>query len=99
VTIDIAILISGISAAFAIFFGLMGRKRTEKADTKADATEITTVRVNLENIMKGVDEIKGELSHMKEDMILVREKATVALETATSTRKRLDDHILKGEKE
>ena len=52
-TIEVALLISGISVAFGIFAGISNIRRNQKIDDKKDATEMTTVIVKLENIRPG----------------------------------------------
>ena len=49
-TIEVALLISGVSVAFGIFAGISNLRRNQKLDDKRDATEMTTVIVKLENI-------------------------------------------------
>ena len=53
-TIEISLLLSGVSVAFAIFFGICSKQRNEKKDTQEDAeqraTTDTMVMVKLENI-------------------------------------------------
>ena len=53
-TIELSLLLSGVSVAFAIFFGICSKQRNEKKDTQEDAeqraTTDTMVMVKLENI-------------------------------------------------
>ena len=55
-------LISGVSVAFAIFFGICSKQRNEKKDTQEDAeqraTTDTMVMVKLENIADDLKDIK-----------------------------------------
>lgn len=67
-TIEVALLISVISVAFGIWSGVTNIKRNEKNDTKADATELTTVIVKLENIGNDISEIKNDMKNVKDDM-------------------------------
>ena len=67
-TIEIALLISGVSLAFGIYQGVSNLRRNNKADDKNDATQLTTVIVKLENIGNDVSEIKSDMRNVKEDM-------------------------------
>ena len=55
-TIEIAILISGVSLAFGLYQGIVNLKRNNDLDVKRDVSEMTTVIVKLENIGNGITE-------------------------------------------
>lgn len=63
-TIELSLLLSGVSVAFAIFFGICSKQRNEKKDTQEDAeqraTTDTMVMVKLENIADDLKDIKRE---------------------------------------
>lgn len=61
-TIEVAILISGLSLAFAIYQGIANIRRNQKADDKNEASQLTTVIVKLDHIVTCVTEIKTELT-------------------------------------
>ena len=67
-TIEAALLISGISVTFGIYQGVSNLKRNERTEAKNDASELTTVIVKLENIGDGIKEIKSELGNIKQDI-------------------------------
>lgn len=67
-TIEIALLISGVSLAFGIYQGITNMRRNNRTDDKSEATQLTTVIVKLENIGNDVSEIKGDMRNVKEDM-------------------------------
>lgn len=67
-TVEVALVISVISVMFGIWSGVTNIKRNERNDTKADASELTTVIVKLENIGTGITEIKTEMGNVKDDM-------------------------------
>ena len=67
-TIEVALVISIISVVFGIWSGVTNIKRNEKNDTKANATELTTVIVKLENIGNDISEIKNDMRNVKDDM-------------------------------
>lgn len=91
-TIEVALLISGVSLAFAIFQGVSNMRRNNKQDDKKDAAQLTTVIVKLENINDGVTEIKNDLKNIKDDIKEFREwKAT-----ATQQIKALEKNVFKN---
>lgn len=90
-TIEIALLISGISLAFGIYQGITTLKRNSKVDVKNDASELTTVIVKLENIGAGITEIKSEMTNVKNDIKENRERIIKVEESAKQAHKRLDE--------
>ena len=89
-TVEVALVISIISVVFGIWSGVTNIKRNEKNDTKADATEMTTVIVKLENIGIGISEIKNEMTNVKNDIKESRERLIKVEESAKQAHKRLD---------
>lgn len=90
-TIEVALLISGVSVAFGIFAGIFNIRRNQKIDDKKDATEMTTVIVKLENIGNGITEIKSEINNVKNDIKEDRERIIRVEESAKQAHKRIDE--------
>lgn len=67
-TIEVALLISGISLAFGLYQGMSNMKRNKASDDKKEATEMTTVIVKLESIGKDTGEIKNDMKDVKQDV-------------------------------
>ena len=67
-TVEIALVISAISLGFAIYSGVSNLKRHNKQDAKSDSAQLTTVIVKLENIDKGINEIKADVKDVKNDL-------------------------------
>lgn len=80
-TIEISMLLSGVSVAFAIFFGICSKQRNEKKDTQEDAeqraTTDTMVMVKLENIADDLKDIKRESRENREEMKTLRERVVI----------------------
>ena len=85
-TVEVALLISGVSLAFGIYSGMSNMKRNQKADTKQDTAELTTVIVKLENIGNGITEIKSEMTNVKNDIKDDRERLIRLEESAKQKR-------------
>ena len=99
-TIEIALLISGLSLAFGIYSGIANMKRNSKNDTERDASQLTTVIVKLENLGMGIAEIKNELAGLKTDTRELRDRIIAVEQSAKQAHKRIDEHIAqKGETE
>jgi hypothetical protein len=67
-TIEVALLISGVSLAFGLYSGISNMKRNQRSDDKNEASQLTTVIVKLENIGTGIAEIKSEIGNVKNDV-------------------------------
>ena len=89
-TIEVALLISGVSLAFGVYSGISNLKRNQKQDDKNEASQLTTVIVKLENIGTGISEIKNEISNVKNEGKESRERIIKVEESAKQAHKRLD---------
>ena len=89
-TIEVALLISGISLAFGIYQGIANLKRNKASDDKKDATEMTTVIVKLESIGTGVTEIKSDMKNIRQDLQELRERVVVVEQSTESAHYRID---------
>lgn len=89
-TIEVAILISGVSLAFAVYQGVTNMKRNQTADDKNEASQLTTVIVKLESISNGISEIKNEMNNIKSDIKDDHERLVKVEESAKSMHHRLD---------
>lgn len=67
-TVEIAVVLSGISLIFAIVSGVSNMKRNARTDDRKDASELTTVIVKLENIGNDIKDIKTDLRDVKQDI-------------------------------
>lgn len=92
-TIEVALVISGVSLAFGLYSGIANMKRNSKTDTQQEATQLTTVIVKLENLGTGITEIKNELCNIKNDTRELRDRIIAVEQSAKQAHKRLDEHI------
>lgn len=56
-TIEISLLISGISLAFAVYFGIKNNARADRSETKSDSMQSAKIMVKLEDILRRLDEM------------------------------------------
>lgn len=89
-TVEIAILLSGLSVGFGIFQGISNLKRNQTNDAKNDASQLTTVIVKLENIGTGITRIESEVMSLKNDFKEDHERLVKVEESAKSAHKRMD---------
>lgn len=91
-TIEVALLISGVSLAFAIFQGITNLKRNKAVDDKKEASEMTTVIVKLENIGKDISEIKSDMRNIRNDVKSNSEKI-VRLDESLKSAWKIINHL------
>ena len=89
-TIEVALVISGLSLAFGIYQGVTNMRRNNRKDDREDATQLTTVIVKLENISSGVLEIKNKINSVENDIKESREKIIRLEEAVKQAHKRID---------
>lgn len=89
-TIEVALLISGVSLAFALYSGIVNMKRNQRVDNQKDASEMTTVIVKLENINNGIVEIKSEFNAMKAETKEIRDRLICVEQSLKSAWKRIE---------
>jgi len=97
-TIEVALLLTGISVCAAVYFGISAKRRSDKADARQENTAMTTVMVKLETIGAGVNEIKADIRNVREDVNATRERLIVCEQSTKQAHKRLDDICHKAEK-
>ncbi|MCL2818024.1 MAG: hypothetical protein FWD39_06545, partial [Clostridiales bacterium] len=91
-TIEVALLISLVSVSAALFFGLAGFRRNQKADTRQEASVMTTVLVKLENIANGIIEIRAEQNSIKNEAKEIRDRLIITEQSLKAAWKRIDAH-------
>lgn len=90
-TTVLSLIIAGLCLFFTVFQGIVNMKRNNKADVKADTTDMTTVIIKLENISTGIAEIKSDMSCMKKDFDGIKERLVRVEESSKQAHKRLDE--------
>lgn len=90
-TMEAALVISGISLAFGLYQGISNLKRAEKQENKSEAAQITAVIVKLETIGEGVNEIKADMRNIKIDIYEIRERLSKVEESSKSAHHRIDE--------
>ena len=93
-TVEISLLLSGISVAFAIFFGISSKNRNERKDTEQEtedrASTHTLLMTKLENIADDVKDIKRDYRETNIEVQNLRERVVAVEQSLKSYHKRLD---------
>lgn len=89
-TVEISLLISGLSVAAAIFFGISTKNRNTKKDTQEEAGRDAAMMAKMENIQTTLIEFKTELKGYREEVDNVKEQGIRNEESLKSLHKRVD---------
>lgn len=90
-TIEVALLISCVSVAFSIFFGLKNNKRTDEKDIADRIARDTRTDMKLDEISADVKEVKETVKNIQND-VKDHEGRIVKLEASyKAEHKRLDE--------
>lgn len=89
-TIEITILISVVSVAFAIYFGLKSNRRSDVQDIKNEATKNAEINFKLDSISSVVNDIKYDISAMRKKVDDIDKRLVVVEQSAKSAHHRID---------
>lgn len=96
-SIEISLLISFASVLLAAITGITNLKRNNTKDVTEDATQMATVLTELKGISSGIDEIKKEITSIKDDVKENRDRTTRLEESCKQAHKRIDELITRLE--
>lgn len=93
-TVELSLLLSGISVAFAIFFGISSKNRNDRKDTEQEtedrASTHTLLMTKLENIADDVKDIKRDYRETRTEVQDLRDRVIAVEQSLKSYHKRLD---------
>lgn len=89
-TMELALLISIVSTAFAVFFGLKNTKRADTSDAEKKAVESATINVKLDTIAGDVRDIKYDMTAVKKDVQGLTERMIIVEQSTKSAHHRID---------
>lgn len=84
-TIEVALLISFLSVAFSIFFGLKNNKRSDTKDIEERTRERTELNVKLGYITQNTQDIKEQINSLMRDVQKHGDRLTVVEGTINHT--------------
>ena len=88
--VEIAYLISIVSLAFSVFFGLKSSKHTDTKDIEERVKDNTRINMKLDAIAGTTQEIKSEISTMREEINKNNDKIIKLEQRLKSEHHRLD---------
>ncbi len=88
--VEIAYLISIVSLAFSVFFGLKSSKHTDTKDIEERVKDNTRINMKLDAIAGTTQEIKSEISTMREEINKHNDKIIKLEQSLKSAHYRLD---------
>lgn len=90
-TIEITILISVVSVAFAIFFGLKSNRRNDIKDIEEKAARDAVINTKLDIITSDVKYIKDDMSMVSKKVDEIDKRVVKVEESTKSAHHRIDD--------
>lgn len=88
--VEIAYLTSIVSLAFSVFFGLKSSKHTDTKDIEERVKDNTRINMKLDAIAGTTQEIKSEISTMREEINKHNDKIIKLEQSLKSAHHRLD---------
>jgi predicted nuclease with TOPRIM domain len=88
--VEIAVLISIVSVAFSVFFGIKNNKRSDTKDIEERVRNDTKINVKLDNISSTIQDVKSEISSIREEMKSYNERLVKVEEITKQAHHRLD---------
>lgn len=89
-SVEVALLISIISVAFSIYFGLKNNKRTDSKDIEERVKENTRINMKLDETINISKETRNEISKIREDINRHDSRLVKVEESAKQAHHRLD---------
>lgn len=96
-TIEVAILLSIVSVAFSVYFGLRNNKRADTSDVEKRAYENAMVNSKLDEIGRNVSDIKEDIAVTKTEVQSLSGRMIVVEQSVKSAHHRIDG--FRGEQE
>jgi hypothetical protein len=91
-TIELTVLLSVVAVCLTAFFGFKAYNRDKTSDDQEEAGRSATIMTKLENIDKGVSDIKEELKSVKADIRDDHDRIIRLEETVKQTSKNQFNH-------
>lgn len=89
-TIEVTILVSVVSVAFAIYFGLKSNRRNDIKDIQEKAERDTRINIKLDDISGDVKDVKYDISSVKKKIEDVDKRLIVVEQSTKSAHHRID---------
>lgn len=90
-TVEVAVLISIVSVAFSVYFGLKNNKRSDSKEIEDRVKDNTTINIKLDNINSMVQDIKAEITSMRTDIKSHNDRIIMLEASCKQAHKRIDE--------
>lgn len=90
INVEIALVLSFLSVAFSVFFGMKNNKRSDTKEVEQRVAEMTRLEVKLDNISRDLSGIKDDLRMQRTDIKTLSERLAKAEASAAQAHKRID---------
>lgn len=90
-TVEISLLISGISIVLAIFFGVCFLRQSRKEGAQKETIQLTNVLVKLETISQLITDLRSEIGYLREDLMDIRKRISQLEISLDAAHRRIDD--------
>jgi septal ring factor EnvC (AmiA/AmiB activator) len=90
-TIEVALLISIVSVAFSIYFGLKGNKRSDTRDIEERVRQDTIINTKLDSISQTMQDIKADIASMHNEINSHNDRLIIVEQSVKSAHHRLDN--------
>ena len=98
-SLEISLLLTGVSVAFAIFFGLKSNRRNDVKDIEERAANNAKVNMKLDTISVAVNDIKYDITATRNEVKDLRERVVSVEQSTKSAHHRLDDFFGKADRD
>lgn len=92
-SIEITILVSVVSVAFAVYFGLKSNRRNDNKDLEERVARETKIDIKLDDISSDVKDIKFDMSATKKKVDDIDKRLVIVEQSAKSAHHRIDEII------
>jgi septal ring factor EnvC (AmiA/AmiB activator) len=89
-TVEVAVLISMVSVAFSVYFGLKNNKRSDTKEIEERVRQDTIINTKLDSISQSIQEIKADIASMHSELNSHNDRLIVVEQSIKSAHKRLD---------
>lgn len=93
--VELALLISIVSVAFSIFFGMKNNKRSDTKEIEERVKTDTIINTKLDNIVSTMQDVKNEIASMRNDIQSHNDRLIKVEESVKQAHKRLDEITLR----
>lgn len=90
-TVEVALVISVVSVAFSIFFGLKNSKRSDTKDIEERVKGDTRINMKLDNIAIVTQDIKSDIALVKEETNSLNSRVIKVEESVKQAHHRIND--------